>query len=423
MGYSQSREQSLSRVEDIFRDTAETGLQASFNKFWGAWQTVSTNASDNGARTALRERATELSELIQTDARQLKSIAEDLNSSVELGVDEINKISAEVLSLNKMIVNIEAGGSAHANDLRDRRDLLIDRLSNKIDIHVMEDKVGNFIVYTGGNNLVNGDNYMELGVRDDTKSRLYTDYGQKVSTVYIKSNDKEIFFSGGEMAGIMDSRDNTDNGVLGYLDKLNNISKFMLKDFNALHAQGFGTDNVSGRNFFDNKLLDTMPETDYSTWTPPPNTGSWIGALKVSVSLYTDTGLARIAAKPTATAGNANGEYAVKLSHALKRPLSDPDIGFIGTPTLGIHSLDSYYNSMTATLGVQSQNYQAIAANQKVVIKQITAWRESVSGVNLDEEMTNMIRFQKGYNASARVLTTMDEMLDKLINGTGVVGR
>ena len=86
-------------------------------------------------------------------------------------------------------------------------------------------------------------------------------------------------------------------------------------------------------------------------------------------------------------------------------------------------SLDNYYNSLVAALGVQSQKAQAFAKNQQVLVNQITNWRESVAGVNMDEEMTNMIRFQKGYSAASRVITAMDEMLDKLINGTGQVGR
>ena len=141
----------------------------------------------------------------------------------------------------------------------------------------------------------------------------------------------------------------------------------------------------------------------------------WIAEMKVNQTLFNPgSGLGMIAAKTASTQGNASGDNAVNLANRMKIDT---------TSTLGGSSLDSFYSSAIATLGVQSQSVTSLTANQKTLVSQITNWRESVSGVNIDEEMTNMIRFQKGYAAAARVLTSMDEILDKLINSTGVVGR
>ena len=112
--------------------------------------------------------------------------------------------------------------------------------------------------------------------------------------------------------------------------------------------------------------------------------------------------------------GNAAGDNAVLLANRLKTDTSD---------ILGNSSLDTFYGSFIGALGVQSQDAKRQTDNQTALVGQINNWRQSVSGVNMDEEMTNMIRFQQGYNAAARVLTTMDDMLDKLINSTGMVGR
>jgi flagellar hook-associated protein 1 FlgK len=111
---------------------------------------------------------------------------------------------------------------------------------------------------------------------------------------------------------------------------------------------------------------------------------------------------------------NASGDNALLLGNCLKTDASS---------ILGDISLDAFYTSMIGALGVQSQDAQRLNINQQTVIDHLINLRASTSGVNMDEEMTDMIRFQKAYNASARVLTAMDEMLDKLINGTGVVGR
>jgi flagellar hook-associated protein 1 FlgK len=117
---------------------------------------------------------------------------------------------------------------------------------------------------------------------------------------------------------------------------------------------------------------------------------------------------------PTGNQGNASGDNAVRLAQLLKVTPST---------TLGNASLDGFYNNLIGGLGVQSQNAQNQATNNDAMVKQAKTMRDAISGVNLDEELTNMIKYQKGYNGSARMLTAMDEMLDKLINGTGVVGR
>jgi len=216
---------------------------------------------------------------------------------------------------------------------------------------------------------------------------------------------------------LLDARDSSQTGVKGYLDKLDTVSKFLLQDFNAVHKSGYGTDDSTGNNFFG------ADGVDYNSAASAPlaGAGGWIGKLQVNPALLNSaTGLAKIAAKTSSSTslsnaqGNASGDNAVLLGNKLKTDVS---------ATLGNTSLDSYYTTVIGALGVQSQDAQRTTDNQTTLIAQITNWRESTSGVNMDEEMTNMIKFQKGYNAAARMLTTMDEMLDKIINSTGMVGR
>lgn len=120
---------------------------------------------------------------------------------------------------------------------------------------------------------------------------------------------------------------------------------------------------------------------------------------------------------------NAAGDNAYRLAQSMKVDVRQI-MGESYTGTLGKDvSLDGFYTSFIGAVGVQTQNAERLANNQETLVNQIKNWREATSGVNLDEELTNMIRFQKGYSSAARVITTIDEMLDKLINGTGVVGR
>ena len=423
----------------------------------------------------------------------------------------INQINSEICSLNKQITVIEAGGTDHANDLRDRRDLLVDQLSKMVDITINEDKYGNYSIQSGNVSLVDGLSYQTLDYTTTTDK----DYGYPIVNVVKQGSTTPLNFRNGELQGLIESRDSEEFGVKAYLNKLNTVSQFLLQNFNEQHRAGYGADDSTGNNFFGDASIDYQ---DAAQFTPTVG-NQWLNQLKVNPALFTTSpsGLAKIAAKSTPGAaaptsisnvqpsnsyggalkvtssnytgaesqtivvkitgvdattgvvtgvsctvnnatvtptfttgspatmtitiggsttnvtidantknaandtysftigqGSASSDNAVKMANRLKTDTFD---------LLGKSSLDTFYNSMIGTLGVQSQNATRLTDNQTTLVNQIENWRQSVSGVNIDEEMSNMIRFQKGYNAAARVLTSMDEMLDKLINGTGVVGR
>jgi len=406
MGYGQTMKDSLGKVEGVFQEPSDTGVQTVLNQFWTSLQTLSTNASDSGARTTVQQRGIEVVNAVQHASQQLRDMVTDINSTVDLKVSNVNQMTSEISSLNNQIVNIETGGADHANDLRDRRDLLVDQLSAVVNITTTEDKAGNYNIQTSGVALVSGNSFTKLA----TLSTKDPYYGYQVENVVAVGSTQPISFTNGEMKGLMEARDSSQTGVKGYLDKLDTVSQFLLQDFNAVHKAGVGSDDSTGVNFFGANGIDY----DAADSAPLPGTGGWIAQLQVNPTLLNTTGLARIAAKTSSAQGNASGDNAVLLGNKLKTDVS---------ATLGNTSLDSYYTSLIGALGVQSQDVQRMTDNQTTLIAQITNWRESTSGVNMDEEMTNMIKFQKGYNAAARVLTTMDDMLDKLINSTGMVGR
>jgi len=615
---AQSNETYLSKIESIFGETSDTGMQSVLNSFWDSWQTLSTNASDDGTRTTVRERGVQLVNAIQLGANQLKAMGTDINSAIDLNVEKINQITSEIYSLNKQIVTVEVGGIDHANDLRDRRDYLVDQLSKQVDTRVYENANGTYTIQSGGTTLVDSTGSAVL-TTEETPDKDYPDY--IIKTIKVKGSDQQLNFTNGEIKSLLDMQASNQSGAKMYLNSLSSMSQFLLQDFNAVHRSGYGTDNSTGNNFFGEATIDySSNATDNFT------KNDWIKALQVNSELFVDGGTAKIAAKssgsgigvtqsnakgseatvfatgsytlgttPTAvvvkvdgidsatppnitsvsysTDGGANwtsstvtsnhGQMSINgltvdmylgngsanqvddtYSFSLNNHSADSnftitqsntsggagnivkaegsytngdvatsvivqafdtattsltaagqflkikysiDGGTTWSPasidtstqtfeltgvngvaltmkiatnalnkatdqytfsvskgnvasgdnavlmgkrlksdtsqTLGNSSLDGYYSSLIGTLGVQSQNAQNTADNQQTLVDQITNWRESISGVNLDEEMTYMIKFQKGYNAAARVLTTMDEMLDKLINGTGVVGR
>ena len=508
----------LSKVEDIFGEPGDTGMNRILNTFWESLNTLSKEASNLPARAVVVQDAVQLTTTIQQQTTQFLKMISDINVMVELKVDSINQITTELLKLNKQIVAIEAGKVDNANDLRDRRDWLIDQLSYLMDINVHENADGSYIVAaaSGGIPLVTAATRIEL----TTVARIDADYNYEVLDVVVPHfNDHPMRFGSGEIAGFLHSRDCEKSGVKKYLNDLSNMSKFLLQEFNDVHKAGFDLNGNAGINFFG------LTGTNYSTEVL--SRGEWINHLIVNSDL-TDpiNGAARVAARtalgvaiqsnpqsgnaiigstntnindaltglegyeikvdindsdingnvtsiiytitdnngvpvetntvivnpaliPLATAytfdlgttgltiqiagvrnqntsgsytftvpnnpqGIAAGDNAINLCNRLKTDMS---------MTFGGSSLDTYYATMIGVLGSHAKEAIRLAENQKKVTDQLLGLRESVAGVNQEEELVDMVRFQKGYNAAARLLTAIDEMLDKLINGTGIVGR
>lgn len=402
LGYGEMAQDTLSKIEGVFSEPKETGIQSVLNYFWEAWQMLGVNASDNGARITVRQRGVELVDAIQHAREQLRDMIYDINTVVEIKVNNINQICAEISSLNNQIAHVEFVG-AQANDLRDRRDALVDELAKLTKVSVYEDKQGNYIIQTAGVTIVDSLGYVKLACVDDLTGELNTQYGYISKMVVVEGMTQPLNITSGELGGLLKARD---VDIEGYLDKLATISKFLLTEFNAVHEAGYGLDDSTGIRFFGQQ------DDDFSTFT---RMGDWLNALAVNKLLFEpESGLLKIAARSSLDQGGASGDNAIALANRLKLDQSD---------MLGKASLDTYYTTIIGQLGVDTQNAKRLTENQNTLVNQIKNWRESVSGVNLDEEMVNMIRFQQGYNAAARMVTTIDEMLDKLINGTGVVGR
>ena len=349
----------------------------------------------------------------------MNDLVTDNNTSISKDVDSINQITDEIFDLNKQIITIEGSGSGNANDLRDRRDLLVDQLSEIVNVNVTENSYGAYNITCGSMSLVNG---TADKTTLQTKTTTDPNYGFDIVTITDSTTPTPVDLNptSGEVKGIYDARDE----VIGYLDKLTTMTAFLLNDFNDVHKAGFDLNNNAGINFFGS---DTAT-IDYTTLAYNSGTGTWkygggtvvtnkaiLDELKVNSKFDGNSGTDLIAAKSSNTEGEASGTNAVLLGEWLHKKES--------TGTLGGVTLDSYYTGFTGEIGTAKSAVDRNVENLTTVLTQITSWRESVSGVNWDEELTNMLKFQKGYSSSARVLTTMDEMLDKLINGTGVVGR
>ncbi|WP_418791024.1 flagellar hook-associated protein FlgK [Phosphitispora sp. TUW77] len=385
---------SLQKLEVVFNEPSESSLRTVLDRFWEAWQDLSLNPELEAVRMTVRESGVALAETFNHLDRQLGELTDDIDDSINIAVDEINNIATQIATLNDQIVSVEVQDD-NANDLRDKRDLLVDELSKSIQVSVREDEYGSLKVSIGGRALVTGTEVFEISAVADPGNNGYVELQW--------ADGSAVRVESGELKGMLDTRDTI---VPSYQDQLDELARTVVVEMNSVHAAGYGLDDdVGGINFFD--PIDPLDPTY------PDN----ITAANIAVDDAIMNDLDNIAAasipgdplNPGLNAGDgSNAINIVELKH----------MELIGTATV-----DDYYNAMIAELGVQAREAERMTENQELLVTQLENRREQVSGVSLDEEMTNMIKFQHAYNAAARVVTAMDELLDTVVNRLGLVGR
>ena len=476
------------KVETIFNDSKKSGILNAMQQFYSAWVNLSDYASDAASRTAVITKGNNLVDRIKTAAKQLQGQIGAQYEEIGIQLGKLNGLTKEVARLNKSIMLSETNG-ARANDLRDQRDLLVDRISEITNVNVYEESNGQYTVVSNGMSLVQRENSLTLELSPPMNNERYG-----ISDFSIR-----VVEAGGigyvPQSGVLKALQDTIVQDKGHIDQLADISATLLTTFNDVHKLGVGIDKeeTSWMNFFGQNSFTSPTGTTYAhmqyTWEidtttderymvavgatrtvtktagPPSKTKvettaagatpqdrlrsmQIINALKVSDELTAPGGQNLVAARqiidpatgaklvPTLTAAHSSYEYedswvngtgdgtmAVELSKLFNIDQAATMNPRGTTRAISTVSINQYYNGMMSRLGADAENIDRTLKQQDDLMTQIEQWRQSTSGVDWNEELTNMLKFQTGYGACSRVLTSMDEMLDKLINGTGMVGR
>jgi flagellar hook-associated protein 1 FlgK len=381
-GKWQYRQKTLSNIEGLFNEPNDDSLADQLNGLWDSFSELSTDATSVTARKNVVAQANLVVNSFNQLAQRLYDQREALNADINTKTLEVNRLTTEIGRLNGLIGRHEAGGST-ANDLRDSRDQLIDELSVLVDVNTVEKPNGMNMVQIGSMILVDGADSFDVGTRRTTVDGRVTDEfvweGTKV----------KLINNNGELAGLIDARDKT---IPEYLDKLDEMARTLVEEVNAIHRNGYGLDGSTGVNFFD-----------------PANVTA--ATIRLNSAIEGD-GADRIAASGSAT-GIGDNSIALALSGLRSAQVA-------GNGTM---SINDYYNSLVGKLGVETKEAISFSANYELMIQQVDNARQAVQGVSLDEEMTNMVKYQHAYEAAARIITAMDQALDTVISGMGIVGR
>jgi len=399
LSYWETLQEGLSQVELFFSEPGETGISAALDQMWDALQDLSYGADSDSVREVVVQRAEVLVEAIRNTRTQLQSLRADLNNNVQVLVSKVNTLARQIADLNNQIGKVSATGS-HPNDLLDQRDMLLEELSKIADIEVVDDHANMVVVTLNGVGLVQRSSAYTL----ETYRVPVPEQGYDKYEVRWQATGNATVIKSGELGATLALRDQE---VQNYIAELDRWTLDFAAAFNAIHQEGFTLNGEAGEAFF--------------VFSPDPNTGETFAALSIAVneSIVQDPG--KIAAayfgegEGWKDGHKANGANALRLAELRNKP---PE-----KPTPWEFTVGDGFISIISNLGVRAERARKMAENRDVLVTHLQNLREATSGVNLDEEMANMIKFQHAYNAAARLMTAVDQTLDVLINRLGVVGR
>lgn len=386
----------LSQMEVIFNETSGRGLVQALNEFWNAWQDVASSPNGISERTALLAKGEVLTRQFHTMSESLHQMKREMNTNLKISLQEVNQLVRQIAELNEKIVFAESNQTM-ANDLRDQRSSHLERLSEYVGNVYLTDRHGAWTVMTpDGLILVDGKNYWQLSMEGDAI------YWNKIP------NDLSKKIQGGKIGAWLDLRDDLLPQTIANLDEL---AGTLIREINALHIGGYTLSGETGKYFFEN--FKAPPDT--------PNPNDFTGAASY-IRLSRDVrGLPiniAAAGAPGASGDNENALRIVSLQSDGSLQLRRWNVTQRGTSisnTLQTGTLDDYYRMMVGEIGVLVDEASENHDFTKALMDHLSALRDSTSGVNLEEEMVELMKIQRAHEAASKLVTIADEMLQSLL--------
>ena len=380
LGRWDAQKNAVESLEMIFNETDGSGLNEAMSEYWKAWQALTNNPAGSAERQVLLTRAQILTSTFNKLDSDLTHSQQELDLAIAATVTDVNRLSAQLADLNQKIVASEIG-TQNANDYRDQRDLVLKELSELIDLNAFEDANGSVsVLIAGGRPLVSGTASWQLSTELNVVSGLQ-------DVVWLDNDGNSVNInndiSGGKLKGWLEARDVL---IPDYLNRLDALAQTLVTEVNNLHQTGFDLNGIAGIVFFD-------------------GTGT-AADIEVNASIVGDPGL--IAASfdplpfPSAPGDNRNAVEIAKLQHQLL--MSGNTATF-----------NDYYSSLVRDVGNEVLKSDSYYTHQSEMVAQLDNYRESVSGVSLDEEMINLIKFQNAYAAAAKLVSTADELMQTVL--------
>jgi len=379
LGRWDAQKDAVESLEMIFNEAYGYGLSEAMSEYWNAWQALSNNPAGFTERQVLLTRGEILTSTFNKLDSDLTQSQRDQDLAIEVTVSEVNRLAAQLVDLNEKVVSTESGTQT-ANDYRDQRDLVLKELSELIDINAFDDADGSVSVLIGnGRPLVSGTTSWQLSTQVNVSGLQDVVWLDDAGNPVMINND----ISGGKLKGWLETRDVL---IPGFLNRLDALAQTLVTEVNNLHQTGFDLNGIAGEVFFD-------------------GTGT-AADIEVNANIVGDPSLIAASFDPlpfaSAPGDNRNAVEIANLQHQL---LMNGNTA----------TFNDYYSSLVRDVGSEVLKSDSYYTHESEMLAQLDNYRESISGVSLDEEMINLIKFQNAYAAAAKLVTTADELMQTVL--------
>ncbi len=421
-----ARRELLGAVEEVFGEPSETGLANAMDAFWSSWSDLATNPTSRAAKSVVLQRGGAAADTLNSFDARLGELRTQTTQRLDDSLTAVNGLAARVARLNGQIVGTEVGGVRHANDLRDQRDKAVDELARYGDVQALERPDGSVQVLFGTHTIVDG-------IHSKSVARVADPLG-RVALAMSDAPGRPLQPTGGSTQAMADFL----NGDLrGAQDQLDALANALARTVNEVHGRGRDAGGPAPAFFVDRGSNTFDPGA--SAFRTPLAAGA-VTARTIGVNAALRDDPARVAtssdaARPTdndvalalaglrtgatATVGGAATPAVFRLPNRQAPPVVVPGPGgWTEPPPLDDTAptrLADFYRSTVSGLAVRVQDAEATAEVRSTLATQARGRRDSVTGVNVDEELTSLMRAQQAYAAAAKVVNAADEMMRTLV--------
>lgn len=359
---------SLRNVESLFLEPGGSGVADALDKFFNAWSSLASNPNEPTARMQVQQAGQTLATRIQTTYKALEENVSFTNDSITDTLNQVQSLSQQIGDLNTQIRQKAAEGM-EPNDLKDMRDQAVRELGQLVDIHTYEQPDGSMNVFMNQLTLVDSAGAVPTPMTFNTATNTISDAS---GTYDVRSGKLRALFEASEQIKV-------------YQGNLDSLANNLRTQVNTAHMSGINPLGNTGVQFFN----DSVPQS---------------GAIDFALDAAVAADPQAIVTSVTGTIGD--GGLALSMSR-----LRDQSQASLGNVTFG-----RYFDNMVSDIGRKTEYWEAQVSTQGAMNAQIDQQIQSVSGVSLDDEMANMLRFQRSYQAAARALTIFDQTTEDLIN-------
>jgi flagellar hook-associated protein 1 FlgK len=422
LGLDTAIRDALQQVEGILTEPSVSGINSAIQNFFDSAQELSLHPESMAVRANYIQQAIDMVNVFQQQGLQLSDLRRNLvgdpavaasldTSQLAISVNDVNTLLGNIAAINRSIISVKASG-AQPNDLMDQRDKLLDELSNLVDIEVTNYDNGQIDLSIGGQTMIRSADQvdsLEVVVNPNAPPGppipTYDDVPAFVQTVnggVVLNNGAGAEITAGRIKGISDMGGNDPNlsTVRGVMEKLDALLDTIVTQVNLLQQTGRDITGALGPPdiFFNDPALNPTETLNLFHW-------------RVTQSVITDPGEVAAAiddaTAPGGFAGVGDGRNALNMAQ-----LRDQTFAALGTTFI------DYFNGITSKLGIDTRSYQNTSSSQEGLVQAVDLRRQSVSGVNVDEEMIDMLRYQRAFEATSKTIQMFDDVIKTILSIT-----